>query len=112
MVLMIFGVAVSSFVSGDLDAQTVSLLFSDVEGITPNSFGRPDGWILDGCSCRNEEIMILCLHHLVGVILERDVSQRHCTDQSFLLRIWMMKNCAMRLPLRADASSCLVCTPF
>ena len=56
-------------------------------GITLVSSARSDGWILDGCSCRNEEIVILCLHHLVAVILERDVSQRHCTDQSFSLLI-------------------------
>ena len=36
---------------------------------------------------RNEEIMILCLQQLRGVILEQDVSQRHCTDQSFTLLI-------------------------
>ena len=44
-------------------------LFDNVEGVASVSSGWPDGRILDGCSGRDEEVVVLRFHHLVGIVL-------------------------------------------
>ena len=82
----------------------VLTLFQDVEGAEAVASWWSDGWILDGCSGRDEEVVILCLQHLVALGLEQDVPQRFCADRSF--SFWVRKSCAMR------SSLCLVCVSF
>ena len=63
---------------------------------------------MDGCSGRNEEIMILSLHQLRGVILERDASQRHCADQFFSLLIWQLTLDDEKLRNKIVAGKCVL----
>ena len=60
--------------------------FRELEGLVAST--RSDGWILDGGSGCDEEIVTLWRQHVVEFVFERGIPQIHCPAPSFSLLIW------------------------
>ena len=55
-----------------------------------------------------DNLVVMKRSWYIGIVVERDVLQRHGTADPTL---WIMKNCAMRLSPKGNASFCLRCIP-